>query len=112
MAQLERRQVSVWCAGATRCRGRVLRVAEGPSLAARPVAQAPPRWRFRPNQRPEAAGPARRAPRGHVRRDPAQSPPRGVGVRVPTSPPLAGANPAASDCRGDGSGTSRGRGGQ
>lgn len=78
MAQLERRQVSVWCAGATRCRGRVLRVAEGPSLAARPVAQAPPRWRFRPNQRPEAAGPARRAPRGARQARPRSEPaPRG-----------------------------------
>lgn len=53
-------------------------MAEGPSLAARPVAQAPPRWRFRPNQRPEAAGPARRAPRGARQARPRSEPaPRG-----------------------------------
>lgn len=42
VAQLERRQVSLRCAGATCCWGRVSPVAEGPSLAARPVAQALP----------------------------------------------------------------------
>lgn len=53
-------------------------MAEGPSLAARPVAQAPPHWRFRPNQRPEAAGPARRAPRGARQARPRSEPaPRG-----------------------------------